>query len=699
MRIVIATGIYPPDIGGPALYAEGVKHSLEGGGHIAPVVLFGSLKSYPTGVRHLLYAVKLYVAARKADAIVAFDTYSVGVPAAFVGSLLRIPVVVRVGGDFVWETYLERTDKLIPLPHFYADMPPLSIRERIAFRLVRFMLSRTELAFNTRWLLDIWRPVYGFALERAHIVENVIGERIASKKTDRTLLMYGRSLVLKNAPAFRRAFARARKRGLNLTLEERVVSHDKLIERISHAHAVAVPSVSDVAPNTIIDALRCGKPFLLTKYSGYAERFKEYGIIVDPLDEEDMARGMEALDNPKTYRELCARIASFKEVRTYDDVADDFLEILQGVRVRERALSEGMRVLQIGSDRSKRGVLFPGSAGFKRQEAYAHTFGALDIIGLSLRADGANPAESGALHVYPTNSFSRLLYAFDAWRIARKLPRPDVVSVQDPFEIGLIGLLLARMKRAPLHVQVHTDFLSAGYSAHSLLNRTRVLLAGFVLQRAARVRVVSDGIRESIEKRYQLRAPVSALPLYFDAERFRHIQADSALEARFSSFAPKLLYVGRLEAEKNVRLALEAFAKSAPENACFIILGSGSKRVALGDAARDLGISLRVFFEGEKTPDPYYKLADLVLLTSRYEGYPGVVAEALSAGKPVLSTDAGAAREIGAIVTSQGEFAGALKSWFQNGPRTMELRNYPYQDFDEYVRTYCADVLACTKGK
>lgn len=331
MRIVIATGIYPPDIGGPALYAKGVKESLEREGHTAPLVLFGSLKRMPTGIRHILYAIKLLYAARGADAIFAFDTYSVGVPAAFVGLLLRVPVVVRVGGDFVWESYVERTGTLLPLPHFYRELPRLSVKERIAFFFVRWMLRHARLAFNTRWLLDIWQPVYGFSRERAEVVGNVIGERIPGSTSDRAMLLYGRSLTLKNAPAFRRAFARARKRGLDLTLEERAVPHEQLIERITRAHAVVLPSISDVAPNTVIDALRCGKPFLLTKYSGYAQEYKEYGVIVDPLDEEDMARGMEALADPKIYKALCDHIATFSTVRTYAEVTNELLELIKKV--------------------------------------------------------------------------------------------------------------------------------------------------------------------------------------------------------------------------------------------------------------------------------------------------------------------------------------------------------------------------------
>jgi glycosyltransferase involved in cell wall biosynthesis len=339
--------------------------------------------------------------------------------------------------------------------------------------------------------------------------------------------------------------------------------------------------------------------------------------------------------------------------------------------------------------------LYPGSAGFKRQEAYAQKFGALDIIGLSLRSDGAQESNSGPLHIHPTNSSSRFSYLFDAFRIAHSLPRPDVVSVQDPFEVGLIGWLIARRFNAPLHVQVHTDFLSPGFAQHSILNRIRIWLAGFVLPRASRIRVVSERIKESIQKKYHPKAPITVLPIFVDIERFRTARADPELAGRFEKFTTKLLVVSRLEPEKNIPLALRAFSKSAPSNACLLVVGEGSERRSLETIAQDIGVSDRMFFEGQRDPAPYYALADLVLVPSRYEGYGLVIVESLAAGKPVLSTDVGIAREAGATIASPDTFAEALYGWFKSGLRTGELKNYPYKNFDDYVRMYCDDVRRC----
>jgi glycosyltransferase involved in cell wall biosynthesis len=357
-----------------------------------------------------------------------------------------------------------------------------------------------------------------------------------------------------------------------------------------------------------------------------------------------------------------------------------------------------MRVLQIGADRSKRGILYPGSPASDRQKAYGELFGDLDIIGFSRTSDHAAPhAISDHVRLHPTNSFSSFFYGLDAIRIARRLPRPDVASAQDPFETGLVGWLIAWMRKVPLHVQVHTDFLSPEYARHSMRNRLRVSIAKFVLRRAAGVRVVSARIKRDIESRRFAQAPISVLPIFVDVEHFHWALPNPALAERFVRFSSKILVVSRLEPEKDVELAIRTFTGSAHENACLIVVGEGSLREDLEYLSSTLEPERRVFFEGEQDPTPYYKLADLVLCTSRYDGYGLVIVEALASGKPVLSTDVGIAREAGAIVASPDKLIEKLTEWFQHGPREAHLKNYPYKNFDGYIREYCEDIKACVR--
>jgi len=203
-----------------------------------------------------------------------------------------------------------------------------------------------------------------------------------------------------------------------------------------------------------------------------------------------------------------------------------------------------------------------------------------------------------------------------------------------------------------------TDFLSPEYAKHSFLNRLRVFAAGFVLRRAARIRVVSERIRDSLKtKNYKLKTKPTVLPIFVDVESFRNTRTDESLAKRFAGFGTRILVVSRLESEKNVALAIRAFAKCAPKDSCLIIVGKGSEKPRLLRIAEELGVSNRVFFEGAEAPIKYYKLANLVLAPSLYEGYGMVIVEALASGVPVLSTDVGIAQETGTIVAPQEKFA------------------------------------------
>jgi glycosyltransferase involved in cell wall biosynthesis len=103
----------------------------------------------------------------------------------------------------------------------------------------------------------------------------------------------------------------------------------------------------------------------------------------------------------------------------------------------------------------------------------------------------------------------------------------------------------------------------------------------------------------------------------------------------------RILTVGRLKPQKNHRLLIEAFAILARQRpARLVILGDGELRDELAGWADALGIADRVRFEGSAiNPWPYYRSADLFVLSSDYEGFGNVLVEAMIAGLPIVSTD------------------------------------------------------------
>jgi glycosyltransferase involved in cell wall biosynthesis len=110
-----------------------------------------------------------------------------------------------------------------------------------------------------------------------------------------------------------------------------------------------------------------------------------------------------------------------------------------------------------------------------------------------------------------------------------------------------------------------------------------------------------------------------------------------------------VLSCGHLIERKDPLLALEVFARAAGPGDRLAVLGRGPLEPALRAAVRARALEERVLLRGEVAPDElarWYAAADVLLLTSRREGRPNVVLEALASGRPVLATDAGGTAEL-----------------------------------------------------
>lgn len=103
-----------------------------------------------------------------------------------------------------------------------------------------------------------------------------------------------------------------------------------------------------------------------------------------------------------------------------------------------------------------------------------------------------------------------------------------------------------------------------------------------------------------------------------------------------------IVAVGRLEYQKGFDILIHAFKLLSERlpNANLYLLGSGRLLHELRQQAIDLGIEHQVHFLGYiENPYPYIKYADIFVLSSRFEGFPNVLLEALSCGVKIISVD------------------------------------------------------------
>lgn len=128
MQLVIATGIYPPEIGGPATFVPVLARFLVQEGHTVTVVTYGDAQTMqgeewkvvvvPRGQsvfwRYVRYAWRVYVCAIYADGVFLQGAVSEGLPGTIGAILASRPRVLRVPGDYAWEQYQQQPGLVQP---------------------------------------------------------------------------------------------------------------------------------------------------------------------------------------------------------------------------------------------------------------------------------------------------------------------------------------------------------------------------------------------------------------------------------------------------------------------------------------------------------------------------------------------------------------------------------------------------------
>jgi glycosyltransferase involved in cell wall biosynthesis len=151
--------------------------------------------------------------------------------------------------------------------------------------------------------------------------------------------------------------------------------------------------------------------------------------------------------------------------------------------------------------------------------------------------------------------------------------------------------------------------------------------------------VNSSGVKASLMERldaYGISArSVTYIPNPIPVDRIKQL----SLEPTQLPEEPYIVHVGRLTFQKDQELLLRAY-HAAEVNEKLVIVGSGKDEQKLRRLTEQLGMVERVLFVGQKTnPYPWMRGAKLFVLSSRFEGFGLVMAEALACGTQVVAVD------------------------------------------------------------
>lgn len=304
-----------------------------------------------------------------------------------------------------------------------------------------------------------------------------------------------------------------------------------------------------------------------------------------------------------------------------------------------------------------------GSAVRARQIEYAKSWDEVHIVVLQKRSqsDRRETVIANNCWAYSTHSLSKALAPLVAIRIGRFLVerrRVSHITCQDPFLTAIAGVSLKKcFPVVQLEIQLHTDIASPHFT-YTFGNKARKALALSHLPKADRIRAVSTRMSSYLIESLGIDpTKIEVRPIKVDVERVKlaRITPDADLHKKFPQFKKIVLMASRLEPEKNIALAISAWkvVVSKLPGTGLVIVGSGSqmtrlKRVAEKDDAKNSIVFMD--WVDQETLYSYYKTADAFLNTSLYEGYGMTLVEAHAAGCPVISTDVGVARDVGARI-------------------------------------------------
>ncbi len=313
-----------------------------------------------------------------------------------------------------------------------------------------------------------------------------------------------------------------------------------------------------------------------------------------------------------------------------------------------------MKVISIGYGKK---LFTHEDLDLERLKLCAEEVESLDLIVFTLRSEGLSSRKiTDKLSLHPTNSRNKMLMLFDAVSIGKKITakKDFIITTQDPFEAGLVGILIRLGSNMPLVVQEHADFFSTNFwKQESFGNAFRFYLGRFILKHATAVRVVSERIKRTVLKINPF-AKLEKLPVAIDVSKFTSVRPVETEPHYFKSGTFVFLSVARFVKQKNIPLMLSAFSRAYKKNPNIRLLLVGS-----GPLQSEIECLLQKYFpaiDGEESPVKLLRWTDDVpslmqnvnayLLTSNYEGWARVLVEAMCSDLPVVSTDVGCANEV-----------------------------------------------------
>ncbi|MBY0111024.1 glycosyltransferase family 4 protein [Patescibacteria group bacterium] len=335
MRLVIATPLYPPDLGGPATYTTFLERELPAGGIAVEVVSFAEVRHLPKLVRHFFYYRKVLKTLRRSDAVLALDPVSVGMPAMKAAEELKKPLLLKVVGDYAWEQGRQRFGVTAPLDEF-VKTPQSSSFVRFLQKTQKMVASRAVRIIVPSEYLKMIVSAWGIPETKISVVYNLpdvseIGEEREFGLSSPRVVTVARLVPWKGIQGLMNAVAKARVHIPSLSLliigdgpdRAQLEAHAKTVLRENYLFTGALTHKDTLA------AMRGSEVFALnTSYEGFSHVLLEAAALGLPIVTTPSGGNRELLTHDEN--------ALLVPPESDDALAESLIRILQQPGLRER---------------------------------------------------------------------------------------------------------------------------------------------------------------------------------------------------------------------------------------------------------------------------------------------------------------------------------------------------------------------------
>lgn len=368
MKILIATGIYPPEIGGPATYSKLLFDKLPIQGITVDILPFRDVRGLPKIIRHIAYFVKVLSRGKTADIIFAQDPVSVGFPTMLAAKILRKRFFLKVVGDYAWEQGVQRFGVNDLLDEFSKRHRGYSFLVRVLKRIERNVAEHAEkIIVPSRYLKQIVIN-WGIDEQKIYVIYNAFSVTQTTERKEelrRILKLNGKIMVsvgrlvpwkgfgllvelmpelIKKNPELKLYIIGEGPefydlRGLIDTqnLNDRVfllgkLPHDIVLKYLRAADIFVLNTGYEGFSHQLLEVMAAGTPLVTTTVGGNTELIdaNETGVLVGYNDKVGIKEGVEKILSDKIFSNKISvnaqkKVQEFTEARTVQETVKQLI--------------------------------------------------------------------------------------------------------------------------------------------------------------------------------------------------------------------------------------------------------------------------------------------------------------------------------------------------------------------------------------